>query len=153
MTIACMDCCKIVFAVILPPVAVMLERKACDAVWCISLILTLLFFLPGYRSHQSYFVGILFAFFVILGGLDGHDELGRKRIREEGNRTDIEQPTEPTQPTEPIHPTEPTEPVQPKQLTELTESTKLQSTEQLIEPVQPTDPTHPTELTESRSPL
>ncbi|PJF19889.1 Stress response RCI peptide [Paramicrosporidium saccamoebae] len=45
MPVACKDCLKVVFAVILPPVAVMMER-GCGTVWCISFILTILFFVP-----------------------------------------------------------------------------------------------------------
>lgn len=48
------DLCKIIFAVILPPLGVFLE-KGCGSDLCINIILTLLGYLPGI-IHALYII-------------------------------------------------------------------------------------------------
>lgn len=40
------DICKVIFAIILPPVAVLMER-GCGADFCINILLTILGYIPG----------------------------------------------------------------------------------------------------------
>ncbi len=42
---ACMMCCKVLFAIILPPIAVLLE-KGCGCELCLNVVLTLLGWIP-----------------------------------------------------------------------------------------------------------
>lgn len=43
---ACMMCCKVIFAIILPPIAVLLE-KGCGCTLCLNIVLTILGWIPG----------------------------------------------------------------------------------------------------------
>ena len=49
---ACMTCCKVVFAIILPPVAVLME-KGCGCEVGLNVLLTLLGWLPGKRGRNE----------------------------------------------------------------------------------------------------
>lgn len=45
----CIDCCQLILIVILPPMAVSIEKGACSRPMIVNLILTLLFFIPGLK--------------------------------------------------------------------------------------------------------
>ena len=49
MTVTCMDCCKIIWAWLLPPVAVFLDR-GCGCSLLINILLTILGWIPGTRA-------------------------------------------------------------------------------------------------------
>ena len=46
-----MMCCKVLFAIILPPIAVLLE-KGCGCELCLNVVLTLLGWIPGMLLMQ-----------------------------------------------------------------------------------------------------
>jgi len=46
MTVTCSDCCKVIWAWLLPLVAVFMER-GCGCQFCINILLTLLGWIPG----------------------------------------------------------------------------------------------------------
>jgi len=54
MAFTCSDICKIFFAIILPPVGVLLER-GCGADFCINILLTILGYIPGI-IHALYII-------------------------------------------------------------------------------------------------
>jgi uncharacterized membrane protein YqaE (UPF0057 family) len=55
MPITCSDICKVIFAVILPPLGVFLE-VGCEKEFWIDILLTLLGYLPGKITLTIYFV-------------------------------------------------------------------------------------------------
>lgn len=55
---ACMMCCKVLFAIILPPIAVLLE-KGCGCELCLNIVLTLLGWIPGMLMQSLCRRGIL----------------------------------------------------------------------------------------------
>lgn len=47
MAVTCSDIIKFIFAIILPPIGVLLEKERCDRDVIINILLTLLGYLPG----------------------------------------------------------------------------------------------------------
>jgi uncharacterized membrane protein YqaE (UPF0057 family) len=55
MPLTCSDICKVVFAIILPPVGVLLER-GCGVDFCINILLTILGYIPGNLMIHHIFI-------------------------------------------------------------------------------------------------
>ncbi|CAO3621191.1 unnamed protein product [Cunninghamella blakesleeana] len=52
MALTCSDICKLFFAVIFPPLGVLLERGPCHCDLLINILLTILGFIPGISKYQ-----------------------------------------------------------------------------------------------------